>query len=171
MVFFSFKVANKILHVRKFPKNHSSIKVLEMFFFTRLISDKFQVAFEAHGSSYRHIHIYENCSANMLSVNFSIVVTSPNLRRLQRGWGRQRPSQISACLLCTLSAFLKTCCLMLFSTILDILCYTHIKWDIKNQIITVRNTIIVIKMHFDTFSASISISCIGSDNLEKHITS
>ena len=27
--------------------------------------------------NYRHIHIYENCSANMLSVSFSIVVTSP----------------------------------------------------------------------------------------------
>ena len=27
--------------------------------------------------NYRHIHIYKNCSANMLSVNFSIVVTSP----------------------------------------------------------------------------------------------
>ena len=26
--------------------------------------------------NYRHIHIYENCSANKLSVNFSIVVTS-----------------------------------------------------------------------------------------------
>ena len=26
--------------------------------------------------NYRHIHFYENCSANMLSVNFSIVVTS-----------------------------------------------------------------------------------------------
>ena len=27
--------------------------------------------------NYRHIHIYENCSANMLSANFSIVMTSP----------------------------------------------------------------------------------------------
>ena len=27
--------------------------------------------------NYRRIHIYENCSADMLSVNFSIIVTSP----------------------------------------------------------------------------------------------
>ena len=27
--------------------------------------------------NYRLIHIYENCSANMLSVKFSIAVTSP----------------------------------------------------------------------------------------------
>ena len=49
--------------------------------------------------------------------------------------------KISACLLCTFLAFLKTCCLMLLSTILDILCYIHIKWDpnitkMINQIIT-----------------------------------
>ena len=49
--------------------------------------------------------------------------------------------KISACLLCTFSAFGKTCRLTGFFTVLDILCYIHIKWDpniikMKNQIIT-----------------------------------
>ena len=51
MVSFFFKVADKIPYFQKFPNNHSSIKVLEMFFIIRLILEKFQVVFEAHGSS------------------------------------------------------------------------------------------------------------------------
>ena len=35
--------------------------------------------------------------------------------------------KISACLLCTFSAFLKTCRLIVFSTILDFFCKIHIK--------------------------------------------
>ena len=35
--------------------------------------------------NYRHIHIYENCSADMLSVNFSIVVTSPISKPITKG--------------------------------------------------------------------------------------
>ena len=37
--------------------------------------------------------------------------------------------KISACLLCTFSAFGKTCRLTRFFTVIDILCYKHIKWD------------------------------------------
>ena len=49
--------------------------------------------------------------------------------------------KISACLLCMFSALRKTCRLMGFFTVIDILCDIHIKWDpsiIKmiNQIIT-----------------------------------
>ena len=44
--------------------------------------------------NYRHIHIYENRSANMLSVNFSIVVTSPISKPITKGLRPVRgPSQ------------------------------------------------------------------------------
>ena len=47
----------------------------------------------------------------------------------------------SACLMCTFSAFGKTCRLTGFFTVIDILGYIHIKWDPKlieviNQIVT-----------------------------------
>ena len=37
--------------------------------------------------------------------------------------------KISACLLCTFSAFEKICRLTSFFTVINILCYIHIKWD------------------------------------------
>ena len=51
MVFFTFKVADKILYFRKFPQNHSSIKVLEMLFIIRL-TISVPSRFEAYGSSF-----------------------------------------------------------------------------------------------------------------------
>ena len=49
--------------------------------------------------------------------------------------------KISACLMCTFSAFGNTSHLTGFFTVIDILCYIHIKWDpniteVINQIIT-----------------------------------
>ena len=41
--------------------------------------------------NYRHIHIYENSSADMPSVNFSIVVTSPIYKGAEPG--QPGPSQ------------------------------------------------------------------------------
>ena len=37
--------------------------------------------------NYRHIHIYANVNADMLSVNFSIVVRSPNFLGDYKGAG------------------------------------------------------------------------------------